>query len=399
MSEKKPGLSFEITDQSTSRDILELQRDFSEADSIPAQTIKMSAKEIASQINSAQTPEEQKVFLIDLLQDSALDRVINLKTKPAGFSQEDTEEIKKMAKYSTKQIKKAIVEELKKYLPEELYLFIKKYVAADLSSHNTRLIVENKNGELFFKMTDTYTENAKENLYNALEQLKNAISGLSDPSKQMPFLSRPLMVNQSKKTKATLTFASEPKDLSTIQEIFEDNKDNFSLREKLSAIIDCLHGAKFLADNGLTLTDLATRQPGRNMGIDKKTKKGILFDLDGLLLSDIKTKQIIAAQLSGQSDIKLIAPEYTVPQKDGIQTRKESMIWEFGDTINRLADEQLKILWSSGNIFSNHSAIALWEKLKEFSHKMTAERPEDRPPFDICITKLEGIVNKYLDQK
>lgn len=273
MSEKNRGLSFEKMDQSTSRDIQMLQHDFSTADSMPATAIKIFAKEIADQINSAQTPDEQKIFLIDLLQDDALDRVINLKTKPAGFSPEDTEEIKKMAKYSTKQIKKAVVEELKKYLPEELYLFIKKYVAADLPSHNTRLIVENKDGELFFKMTDKHTENAKENLHNALEQLKNAMAELSDPAKQMPFLSRPLIVNRSKKTKATLTFASEPKDISTIQDIFEDNKDNFSLKEKLSALIDCLRGAKFLADNGLTLTDLDTRQPGRNMGIDKKLKK------------------------------------------------------------------------------------------------------------------------------
>jgi hypothetical protein len=396
MSEKNRGLSFEKIDQSTNRDVQMLQHDFSTADSIPAAAIDIFAKEIAKQINSAQTLDEQKIFLIDLLQDEALERVISLKTKHSGYSQEDIEEIKAMAKYSTKQIKKAIVEKFKKYLSEELYFFIKKYVDADQPSHNAKLIVENKNGELFFKITDKYSEDLKENLHNALEQLKNALAGLSDPA-QMPFLVKPLMVNRSKSNRAVLTVVSEPKDLLTIQEIFENDEHNFSLKEKLSAIIDCLRGAKFLADSGLTLTDLATREPGRNMGINKMTKKGILFDLDGLLQSDIKTKKIIVAQSGGQSDIKLIAPEYTIAQVDGTQTRKESMVWEFGNTINRLSEEQLKILWSSGNIFSNHRIISLWEKLKEFSYKMTAEKPEDRPPFDICITKLQGIVDKYLD--
>ncbi len=399
MSETPRHLSFEKIDHSTDRGTQEIQGFFQDADSVPAKMVKNYAKEIADRINTAQSPDEQKIFLIDLLREDALEKIIQTKGKAEGFSQEDLEDVKKMTKSSVKQIRQAVAEELKKYLPEDLYFFIKKYVSPELESHNQRLSIENTRGELFLKTNDRYSHDISDNLKIGLEMLKTAMDGLDDPDKEMPFIPHLLITNRPKNLDRQVAFGVAPKNILTIQEIFEDKGNNFSDREKIQAVVDCVKGAKFLADNGLTLTDLDTKDPGRNIGIDIDTKKGILFDLDGLMPANTQISAMLAAMDQGKPMKELIAPEYQgLSTGQNIISRKESMIWELGDTIYRLAKNQEDELYKSPNFFSQQNLVSMWEKLREFSEKMRAQKPEDRPSFDVCITKLEGIINKYLPE-
>lgn len=403
MSETPHHLSFEKMSLRDDREIYDLTMDFQLGDYISANTLKKYAREISEKINSAQTAQEQKIFLIDLLRDEAINSMIDSQSSQLKYSEADMADLKKMAAFATKEIKKKIIEELKEYLSDDLYFFIKELVTTKEASHNTRMIVQNKNGELFLKTTDKYTPEEKDNIQSALNTLRTAMSALANPSEQMPYLPEPIIITEPSSSKS-LGFAVESKQIATLQEIFGQIDNTLSLKEKLSALIDCLRGAEFLAKHDMTLTDLSTSAPGRNMGIDKKTKKGILFDLDGLLPADKNVSSILVGMKDKTGtnlqkvDLSLVAPEYRQLTADGIPTVRESMIWEFGDTINRLAEAQLKNLWASGNFFSNHNIISVWEKLKEFSHKMMAQEPKERPSFDICIAKLEGIVNKYLHE-
>jgi len=400
MSER--GISFEKITKSDSRDIQELQGYFSGAESVPAKAVKIFAENIADSIKSKQSVEEQRIFLIDLLSEGALKKLVRSKTMFGNYSEEEKDDIEMMAKFSAKQIRKAVVEELKKYLPKELYFFIKNYITEN--SHNTKVLVENhkEGSDLFLKSTGDYSPDIRDNLYAALEKLKSALENIADQQTQMPFLPQLKIVGKSQKHSGTISVAVEQKNIVTIQDIFErDDKYNLSLRDKLLALTDCLKGAKFLADNGLTLTDLATREPGRNLGIDMETKKGILFDLDGLLESGKKVSTFLCAINEDKSaNTSLVAPEYlaTASKGEGINTDTESMIWEMGNNIYRLAERELGKLWSKGNFFSHQRMINLWEKMKDFSLKMTEEKPDQRPAFDVCINKLKEIINKYLPE-
>lgn len=397
MSEKPRGLSFEKIDHFNDRGTQEIQGFFQDADSVPANMVKNYAKEIAERINSAQTEEEQKIFLIDLLRDEVLEKIIETKGTAEKFSPEDLKDVEQMAEFSTKQIREAVAEELKKYIPEDLYFFVKQYIRTDLDGHNKRAIIENKGGEIFLKTSEGYDKEVSNNLRNGLEILKAAMEKLSDPAKEMPFLPQPLVINRPQNSDPQMVFGVKPMDITTIQDLFED--ENISEREKIQALLDCFKGAKFLADNGLTLTDLNTTDPGRNMGINKQTRRGVLFDLDGLMPADKKVHILLGPMDNGRPIKELVSPEYNTLEKDyEIISRKESMIWEFGHTIYRLAKKQEERLYKSPNFFSNHNVFSMWEKLREFSEKMMADKPDDRPSFDICIIKLEGIINKYLPE-
>jgi hypothetical protein len=53
----------------------------------------------------------------------------------------------------------------------------------------------------------------------------------------------------------------------------------------------------------------------------------------------------------------------------------------------------------SPNLYKNPDLNSFWFKLKDFSDKMVAGKPEDRPPFDICIIKIEEIIKKLAEKK
>lgn len=396
---------------------------FKNADKLKPEIIKNYAKEIVTAVDAISDAEAKKVIIMDLLRTSNIYHHIYSsnfyktnqleKDEKKRFNSDDVNEIAEMTDYWIKAIKKAVIAELKKYLPDEIYLFVENNIK-ETGHFNTKTFVSTDIGEQkFLKESELSTTEGKELLMRNLHTLRDALQKYPE-AQQYIVMPENIGASVNKKNPASnsLTYTTARLHTTNLNEIFfEDDHgqekgkpvDPSTLKRSLKALIDCLRGVKFLAENGLTMTDINTIEIAKNIGINLDTNRGVLFDLDGLQKIGNPIVALMGPTLKGQNNKdninKFYAPEYRDFFYSPIDCHAtaQSMIWEFGDTINRLAEEQLKILWSSGNIFSNHTAISLWEKLKEFSNKMTAEKPEDRPTFEICITKLEGIVDKYSD--
>jgi len=385
---------------------------FKHADYVKPDAIKRYIKQIAEALEKSKDKEVQKACIMDLLREENIQKLLDVKL--TAETSEEKSEIEKMTFYWIREIRKKIIAELKKYLPDDLYFFVKNTIKSNPGHFNIRTnIVDSKTGKVSFLKESNFNDpDTKDMVKRNLEKLRNALNSLENPQQEMPFVIHPDLIGHTFKHRpndAQISFTTETIDLENVDKIFfdeqiEGGKTEYQPKEAvkeqarigLNAIIDCLRGAKFLAEHGMTMTDINTDLIGKNLGINKKTKRGILFDLDGIRRVGESGYPIIGP-IEG---IDLFPPEYH-PQLRGeynISATAPAMIWEFGATIYRLAEQQEELLYKSNNFFSKHNLISLWDKLKEFANQMKSEKIEDRPSFDICIAKLEEIINKYLPQ-
>ncbi len=385
---------------------------FKNADYLKPEIIKNYIQQIVEQVNQSQDSTAQKACVIDLLREENIQKLLAQKEIDA----DDKEEIEKMTLYWVKKIKKGIIEELKKYLPDDLYFFVKEKEKQDYHLFNKKsIIIDSKTDrEYFFKESRMFSNETREEMEECFRILRNAINNLKNPEKEMPFIIKPENIGQNTKDghvdNQSISLTSNQVDLTSIEDalgeeahgnMYYKELDEASAKKALSGILDCLRGTRFLAQNGLTLTDLDTEPIGKNLGINNKNKRGVLFDLDGLQQIGHNINRIIApSKANGEKELRLFAPEYRL---FGIEVNTvataESMIWEIGDSILGLAEIQIDILFKSSDFFAKNKLISVWEKLREFSNKMIAKKPTDRPSFDICITKIEEIINKLPDQQ
>ncbi|MBI5221452.1 MAG: hypothetical protein HY979_01460 [Candidatus Magasanikbacteria bacterium] len=399
MSEQNRGLKFEKINYNNDLPIKEISRDFLSKDYITAESLKKYAQEIARKINSVQSPGEQRIVLIDLLSDNLVLNFIEKSTKLSDFSPEENEDIKKMSLDAVNLIKKRIIFELKPLIDDDLYLFVKKEFEKIEGHFNEKILLTGGDSKTKFLKSTFLEHGGAETIRQSLQKLTTAFAKLKDPENEMPFVQKPVIIDAPVFERGKVTHTSVGKDLITIEEIFEQiynpDQNKEAVCEALLAIVDCLRGAKFLADNGLTLTDISTITTGKNLGMDNKTKKGILFDLDGLRETDEPILSLVGPQGRNKDLAEYFPPEYRklITKNLPITARAESMIWEFGHEIVELAiGQKQKLLMQP----KNKEAKKLWSSLIEFANKMMAEKANDRPDFDTCIKELEKIVSEYL---
>lgn len=373
---------------------------FRHADYITQAEVKDYAHKIADTINLFQSEDEQKKVLIDLLSEDTIKSMI------ASFRPDtDIKDVETMAMDTVKLIRKQIIEELKKYIPDTLYYFIEKQIDPGANKLNKKTIIFNKGKKSFLKETLLSSNEQAVALHASLKKLVAAFAKLKNPDEQMPFVRRPILVEESptkiSTDRPTISYTSEDKNLITLEDVFKNYQTDveFSTRDALFAFTDCLRGAKFLADNELTLTDINTRNTGKNLGINKITKKGILFDLDGLQQANTEMKGLIGPWAESPYEIAdLFSPEYrravfgTMP----VATTK-AMMWELGSTLNTITKEQIK----EAEMHSGYKVdeIKGWNKIIKLCKKMTDEHPPNRPDFDLCINELTQIIEDYFKEE
>lgn len=385
---------------------------FKNADYVKPDTIKNYVRQIVEQVKQSPDAESQKVCIMDLLRENNIKELLEKK----NIDTDDAAEVERMTDYWIKKIKTDIIEELKKYLPDDILFFVKEKQKERVTHFNKKtIIVDAKTGQEFFlKESKISAERLREQRENCFKKLKTALADLKDPETEMPFIISPQIIGHSAESgrpdRSSLGYTSGKKDIMVIEDLLVEDIDQdtydykeideINAKKALNGILDCLRGAKFLAKNNLTTTDLNTEPIGKNFGINKKNQRGILFDLDGIMEANSQMENLVCPKNENSGvEQELIAPEYRAfGTGEEVTTNVQSMIWEIGDSIYRLAEIQEKELYKSTNFFSNQNLIAMWEKLRTFSKKMKAEKPEDRPHFDICIAKLEEIINKYLPE-
>jgi len=420
MKKLSENFSFLNTNDGTRKETDTLERHFKDGEYVSQQEVKNYAKKIAEIVRQTPRPEEQKLILINLLKDKEILIFADLMTKVKypEFVEDEKElnEIKLMVLDTIKAIKKQIIYNLQGYLNKDLCFFIKEEIERGNGGINTKMILSDEEfKEYFFKETNNFPIEGVIGRYNNLKLLSKAFDTLQNPDVDMPYVIRPTIIEESPSKRntededghTTVGFTTEVKDLATVEDVLLDKKDTIVLtqREMLLAIVDCLRGAKFLADNGLTLTDINTFDTGKNIGIDKKTKKGILFDLDGLMEANKKLSFLVGPQ--SQDLPKTLAhhsPEYRrmiIGQYD-IKATTKAMIWEFGETLKKIANKELdKITKDKNYTYDKNKIIKVmdWNEIVFFSEKMTATNPDERPDFDVCIDTLTKIIEEYFKEE
>lgn len=419
MSEKSRGVEFHHAPYENLdyeyEPIGELADLFKNSDHVKTDVVKDYVRQIVKQVTLSPDTESQKVCIMDLLREENLKKL--LKAKGRNLKTEELQEVEEMTDYWVKKIKDTVVQELKKYLPDDIFLFIQEKQKHQPGHFNKKTVLTDpKTGKvLFLKESDYRSPYISQKREDCLNKLKTALAEPSNAQTKMPFVVSPQLIGKSTKygqtDQGSLAFTADKEDINTVEDnlIKETSPNVFDyttisedeIKKTLSAILDCLRGAKFLAQNNLTVTDLNTEPIGKNFGINKTTGHGILFDLDGLAETGSKIEYLFGPQAKGGGpEKKLFAPEYRSFDTDpSTSFTAESMIWEIGDSLHRLATIQEQALYSSSNFFAATKLISCWEKIREFSEKMTAEKPSDRPTFDICIIKLEEIINQLPDSK
>jgi hypothetical protein len=411
----------------------ELADMFKNADSVKAEVIKNYVRDIVEQVNSSKDPKVQKACIIDLLREDSIKKLIKEKLSNEPGKKEDDpkvlietedeqknrEEIEKMTSYWVNRIKKQIIEELKIHLPDDLYYFVTEKSNEQILHFNKKSFVidARTDKKYFFKESDFTFVQIRKQIEECFNILKQAQENLAKQGKDMPFIVKPENIGQNTKynypDKHSLSYLSEKKDITPVENIIVESDDGTDIEYKqldeanalktLTGILDCLKGTQFLSKNGLTITDLNTTPIGKNFGINSKNNQGILFDLDGLHKVGSELIFILGPVNSdGTFDTTFYAPEYRQFITDSaakIDATSESMIWEIGQSILRLSNIQADKLFKSTNFFANQKLVSFWEKLKDFSKKMTADKPADRPSFEACIIKIEEIINKFSEQK
>lgn len=399
---------------------------FKNADNVKAEVIKNYVRDIVKQVNSSRDTNVQKACVMDLLREENIKKLIKEKLLIANITEEETddekkdrEEIERMTSYWVKRIKKQIIEELKLHLPDDLYYFVTEKADEQITHFNKKSFVidARTNKEYFLKESDLNFVDIRKQIEDCLITLKKAIENLAKQGKSMVHIALPENIGQNTKLnypdKYSLSYLTTKKDITPVENIIVQSDDGKNIEYKqldeqnalrvATSILGCLKGAGFLAQNGLTITDLNTEPIGKNFGINNKDNQGMLFDLDALQQVGSELKNILGPiDSDGNFDTTFYAPEYRqfiLDSATNVVATSESMIWEIGQSILRLSNIQADKLFKSPNFFANHKLVSFWEKLRDFSKKMIAEKPTDRPTFDSCITKLEEIINKFSEQQ
>lgn len=422
MSEKTSGLQFHHApygnfnhEYEPTGNLAEVFKN-TEADFVSPSLVEDYIQQVVEDVKSNPNIELQKACVMDLLREENILKLL----KDKEIEGKDKEEVEKMTLFWVKKIKTKIVEELKKHLPDDLYFFI-SHKEDDAPPHfNKKSIITDTRSdrEYFFKESDFSFKQIQERVEECLKILQSSIKDISNSEKEMPFIIIPKKIGKNTRygypDNTSLSYLSNKEDLTPVENIISITKENGievdyltldqnNTKITVNAILDCLRGTQFLAKNGLTLTDLNTFPIGKNFGINNKVGHGVLFDLDGLQKVGTNLAFLLGPKKAdGRIERSLVAPEYKyfgAGTKEEPVATAESMIWEIGDSILRLSNLQAESLFKSPNFFANHRLVSLWEKLRDFSKKMTAEKPADRPPFDICISKIEEIINKFSEQK
>lgn len=402
MREGSRGIQFIQTQEQPN----ELDAEFKYRDFVTSAEINEYTQTIIDKINEAKNPEQQQVIILDLLKDDEIlkfaehevkrkyPEFLQPRTTAKGKEVIDFEEIKVSLLDSINLIKKQIIEDLKPHVSPNLLMFVVDNLQeANKGSKNKLAIIKDSNEDLaFFKefyisKYDFYMQQQKK----CLEILKEAFSKLKDPNDEMPYVVRPLIIStpipqkNNRRELQPIGYTVAHRDFNSLKDTVDKPQSDITTKECLLAMVDCLRGAKFLADSGLTLTDLQLK----NLGIDKITKKGILFDLDGLL----PINKIITSTIGPSLDQQ--PPEYRNYRKKDCTATGQSMIWEIGDALSQyIFKETLRLSKADMQVkFDNR-----WDILKEYTKKMTAKKPEDRPDFDTCIIDLTKIIEENFKQ-
>ncbi|EKD43675.1 MAG: hypothetical protein ACD_72C00176G0002 [uncultured bacterium] len=384
---EKP-INFNYIDSHQSYD---LERQFTHGDFVKREDVKAYAKAIADELNKIDDADQQHALVLDLLNDVKILETFNNKLRqycPELLDQnqeneKEISELKRMMEYFVRSIRKQIIEELGAYVSPKLIFFIINAVKEGKLAQNM-IVTNNDQEQLFLKKYSFFNEKNQPIFRKNLSILKKAFDNSDEKS---PFVVQPIVVGASSKNPVLMV---PKKDITTIEDYIEKNKTNVSIRKILLTVVDCLKGAKFLSQSGLTLTDISMT---RNIGFDNETDGGLIYDLDGLMQVGHPVTYLIAPGAHmGFTDH--VPPEYRDRIIKGDITIKadgRSMIWEIAKALEWIYREINSHGGKLGRLF--------YEKINSLADKMMSEKPEDRPDFDTCIAELTKIIEENFKEE
>ncbi len=340
----------------------DLEKKMISSDAVSRTDIKKYADYIIGELKLLKNKSEQqkRSFVVNALSDNKILKKVMGHVFKGDLDIDEAES-------AINRVRQALTEQLKGKLDEKTYLIIREVGKENFTRDNfiSKLVDTDSGNERIYKDQEAFDEEHKRNieeafvLFNKLDPHPNVV-GIKEYD---PVTRRTIYENLNMQDLRAYLYSSD------------QTRENFLIN--LQVLKDCLSGAKYLADNDLVLQDIKLENLG--LVIEDGHKKGVLFDLEGLVKEGEKKES------------RMYSPGYQPPigdleNKEGIKSGE--MVYQFGVCLQEILDlyEDEKMLKSADSTKA--------EKLESLSKKMREEDPDKRIGLLEVNNELEDIINK-----
>ncbi len=168
-------------------------------------------------------------------------------------------------------------------------------------------------------------------------------------------------------------------DLVTLGDVLAGKShEKFSPSELLQVILGSASGLLYLEQHGLMLQDICPD----NVGVNRKTRRAVMFDLDGLFPLGVESKQ------------RLMKREYIPPELFNTQrvpiTDAEEMVYQLGEVFDRLRSTGFFV---KGLPMSNKLEFLFRNALFDLAYDMKKTDPKTRISLGEVVDRTKGLVH------
>ncbi len=320
-----------------------------------------------------QSEQEKESFVVDALSDNNILRMVKDEVKSGDLDENE-------AKNAIGRVRQALIEELKGKMDDKIYLVIENIKNATQNNWERRNIINlaadvGSGPKIIYKDQESYTENIVVqmrhdeafDLFSKLAPHPNIVSIKEyDPDNQ-----RGIFEKLNLKSLDLYLYWGE-----------EGESERFL--DGILVLRDCMSGALYLANNGLVLQDIKLA----NMGLAETAdgnKKGILFDLEGLMKAGTKL------------NVRITSPGYMPPELlfstgEYFELSPKEMVFQFGVCLRQIIDIYAEDTEVSAD--ESRKNLDIIKKLQDLAKKMVEANPKHRINLSEANDELADIINK-----
>lgn len=358
-----------------------LERVFVFDDYVRAEAIHVYVQTIADAYRRESHTDRRLTVLFDALSDEKIESHIQ---EAHDENKADFKEVSNTERYTALEaIRGKILYELGFVLDAEEYALVTKTLK-ERGEHKTVLLRRDQGRRSVYKkfgLPGTFSFEHRHIMMEAWHKLAEAQQKAKEQGDPCPYIVDVEMYDVEDRSSIVKGLH-----LTTIDnELYGDFPSEFSAKDLFNALVDGIRGSIMLIENGLMLQDIKLD----NIGIDKETGRGILFDLDGLYeLNEIRSQIIMSCDEKFRVDghgWTNAPPEVQVKthrELVHIEARETEMVWQFGLCIDDM-------------MISSTSIVPFQDIRNELAHLadvMMSKNPDTRPTLKDAEAQLSALI-------
>ncbi|HSR89244.1 MAG TPA: hypothetical protein VLK22_02470 [Candidatus Udaeobacter sp.] len=368
----KEGLSADIKNISPRHEIdprKNLERKMTEQDVIFPDDIKTYADHLVSSLENIKDTQEQRVFIIDDLNNSRLLAKIRQEMAAVQLDEDEAEAV-------INRVRQALLEAIKGRVDKNIFLVVKdliKKIPGNRKNIVQKIVDGSRGREAVYKDQEVL-EGQKDSKAAAMKIL------LEDFQTKGYHPNLVKVLNYNFETGQAIY---EKLNLQTLDKYLEGSeKTKEVFLTTLKVIKDCLAGAAYLSEKDLVLQDIKLDNLG--LVIEDGKEKGILFDIEGVVMKD----DFLPVRLAPINDDSYIPPEW---KSDGSMVTEEAeMTFQFGVCLGKVSFAH------QHESYFKKLDYGIKFELGNLIYEMKEENPKNRISLAEARDRLELIISRVI---